>query len=118
MHPRPAILLSTARFWRTLLCQELYHASIMLVINSPPDPPNAEIRHSCRALFLVTTAKEANHESTRIQRRIFAVSFDWIFPDDTLSWLRRKWSIAGRTTTIANVCAAVFKPNRRLLPGP
>src|SRR5215471_10328741 len=28
MHPRPAILLSTAGFWRPLFCQELYNASL------------------------------------------------------------------------------------------
>jgi hypothetical protein len=31
MHPRPAILLSAARFWRALFCPELYNTSIMLV---------------------------------------------------------------------------------------
>ena len=32
MHPRPAILLSTARFRCTLLCPALYHASITLQV--------------------------------------------------------------------------------------
>jgi len=32
MHPRPAILLSTPGFWRTLFYQELHHASITLQV--------------------------------------------------------------------------------------
>src|SRR5215831_2074527 len=34
MHPRPAILLSTPRFWRSLLYPALYAASIMFFMNS------------------------------------------------------------------------------------
>jgi hypothetical protein len=41
MHPRPAILLSAARFWRTLFRPELHNASIMLVLCATPEAPNA-----------------------------------------------------------------------------
>jgi hypothetical protein len=33
VHPRPAILLSTAGFWRTLFYPALYNASMMLFMN-------------------------------------------------------------------------------------
>lgn len=41
MHPRPANLLSTPGFWHTLFCTQLCNASVVLVVNAPPEAPGS-----------------------------------------------------------------------------
>ena len=57
MHPQPASLLSTPRFWRTLFCQELYHAAIMPVINSCRRPKSSSFQVTDELTFAAKLLK-------------------------------------------------------------
>jgi hypothetical protein len=76
--PRPANLLPTAGFWRTLLYPELYHTSVILVTKTLPQAPNAPQREVNDELpLIVTLAKDRTHDFAEIQCRNKPLCFNF-----------------------------------------